>query len=128
MWEVQIKLSHISTIEAHNNICKILQSATHQISHCRKQIPSINDMSWQVFPLLILQADNHRSVTRLWLSLHKTWIQSISPHSPLHRTLSNTVLFNSDWQVDKHYKPNKFSSQKEHSCTNKAVNDAGKFD
>jgi hypothetical protein len=63
-------------------------------------------MSWQVFSLLILQRDNHRSLTRLWLSLHKTQIQSIRPHPPLHRSLSNIVF--SDWQEKNHYKPDNF--------------------
>ena len=84
---------------------RLAHSATHKITHCRKQISSINDMSWQVFPLLILQGDNHRSLTRLWFSLHKTRTQSIRPHPPQHRNLSNTVLFNSNWQEKKHYMP-----------------------
>jgi len=92
-----------------------VHSTTHKISHCRKQISSINDMSWQVFPLLILQGDNYRSLTRLWFSLHKTRILRIRTRPPQHRSLGNTVLFNSDWQEENHYKPDNFSSQIGHS-------------
>jgi len=91
-----------------------VHSATHKISHCRKQISSINDISWQVFPLLILQGDNYRSLIRLWFSLHKTRILSIRTHPPQHRSLGNTVLINSDWQEKNHYKPDN-SSQIGHS-------------
>ena len=110
-----MKKSHINTWKAQNNICKILHSATHKITHCRKQISSINVMSWQVFPLLILQGDNHRSPTRIRFSLHKTQTRSIRAHPSLCRSLSNTVLLNYVWQEKKHYTPENFSRQKGHS-------------
>jgi hypothetical protein len=73
-------------------------------------------MSWQVFPLLISHADNHISLPRLWFSLHKTQIQSIRACPQPDKSLSNTALFNSEWQEKNHYMPDNFSCQKGHLC------------